>query len=207
MATRTNRLAPLERRTSTLYLAASVLMVVFVANTALRTYQGTSFGVVQQFIAPAGFLLGLLGLIGSYRSLSTEAGRVTQVALAVAVLSALNWASIVALGVLETAGIIPENPTVQAITGVLALFSMVFAYGLFGIATARTTVYPRVVAGLLLLEALTFVAMLANSVASIGAPVIVFEVSHLVVYLGLGVTLRGTDAAAGRTDPATDPTA
>ena len=198
--------ASLERRTSTLYLVAAVVMVVFVVNTALRTFQGTSFPVVRQFIAPGGFLIGLLGLISSYRSFSGRARRLARASLAVAVISALNWAVIIAAGILETAGVIPENPTLQAITGVIALFSMVFAYGLFGITNARTGVYRGVVSGLLFLESVTFIAMVANSVGSLGAPVIVFEVSHLVVYLGLGLILRGDGKPTGQTGPATDPT-
>lgn len=206
MVDRNGAFATLERKSSTLYLLAAVVMVVFLANTALRTYQGTSFPAVQQFVAPAGFLIGLLGLVGLYPQLSKRARRLAQVSLGVAVVSALNWLAIVIAGILETGGVIPENATLQAITGVLALFSMVFAYGLFGITSALTGAYRRVISGLLLLEAVTFVAMVANSAAAIGVPVIVFEVSHLIVYLGLGVIHRDNGTPTDRTDSATDPT-
>lgn len=197
----------LERRTSTLYLVAAAAMVVFATNTALRTYQGTSFAPVQQFVAPAGFLLGVLGLAGSYPALATRARYLARTALAVAAVCGLNWALIVAAGVLETAGVVPENETFTAVTGFVALVSMVLAYGLFGVTSLRTGAYRRVVSGLLLLEAVTFVAMIANAVAALGVPVVVFEVSHLVAYLGLGVILRDDGDPAAPADPASDPTA
>ncbi|QLG49029.1 hypothetical protein [Natrinema halophilum] len=206
MAERDGVLSTLERRSPTLYLIAAVVMIVFLVNSALRTYQGTSYPAIQQFIAPAGFLIGLVGLMGLYRPLSDRARRLAQVSLAVAVLSALNWTAIVAAGLLETAGSIPENATFQAITGVLALFSMVFAYGLFGVTSMQTGAYRRVISGFLLLEAVTFVAMVANSAASLGAPVLIFEASHFVAYLGLGIAHRGVDTQADRADPTADPT-
>ena len=207
MAGRDGALATLERQHSALYLVASAAMVIFVTNTALRTYQGTSFAPVQQFIAPAGFMIGLLGLMGLYRSLSARARRLAQAALTIAALSALNWAVIVVAGVLETGGVIAESPTLQAITGVVALLTMVLAYGLFGVASTLTGEYRRIVGGLLLLEAVTFVGMLVNAAASLGAPLIVFEVSHLVVYLGLGISLRRDTDPTARAEPATDATA
>jgi len=196
----------LERRRSTLYLVASAGMVVFAVHTALRTTTGAAYPPVQQFVAPAGFLIGLLGLLGLYRPLSARAPWLTRVALAVAAVSALDWAAIVVAGVLETAGVIPENGTFGAITGVVALFSMVLAYGLFGVASTRTGVYRQAVGGLLLLEAVTFLAMVANSFASLGAPVIVFELGHLIAYLGLGVILRGEGDPNARAERRTDAT-
>lgn len=197
----------LERRSATLYLVAGVVMAVFVADTALQTYQGTSYPPVQQFIAPAGFLIGVIGLMGLFRSLSERSRRLARVALAVAAVAALTWTATVTAGILETAGVIPENATFSLTTGVIALFSMVLAYGLFGITSVRTGVYQRAVSGLLLLEAVTFIALIANSFGSLGIPVIVFEVGHLVVHLGLGITLRGDENPTGGTEPATDPTA
>lgn len=44
-------------------------------------------------------------------------------------------------------------------------------------------------------------------VAALGVPVVVFEVSHLVAYLGLGLSLRDGGDPLARTDPASDPTA
>lgn len=122
-----------------------------------------------------------------------------------AVIAALNWMVIVVAGVLETTALIPENGMFQAITGVVALLSMVLAYGLVGLTSALTGTYRRAISGLLLLEAVTFVAMIANSVATLGTPVIVFELGHLVVYVGLGVLHRGSGHPTGATDSTTDP--
>ncbi|WP_436923011.1 hypothetical protein [Halosimplex amylolyticum] len=206
MAVRDGVLAAVERRHSTLYLAASVFMVVFVTNTALRTYQGTSYEPVQQFVAPTGFLLGVVALAGLYPRLADSAPRTALVALGTAAIAAADWTLIAVAGVLETGGVVPENAAFSAITGIVALFSMVFAYGLFGVTSARTGGHGRAVGGLLLLEAVTFVAMIANSVAALGAPVIVFEISHLVAYSGLGIVLRGDRAPTGQAAPSTDPT-
>ena len=199
-------LAWLERTRSTLYLAAGLVLVVFVANTALRTYSGISYPAVHQFVGPTGFLLGTIGLLGLYRSVAASGPRLAQLAAAVAALAAIDWTITAAAGVLETAGIIPEHPTFIMVTGFVALISMVLAYGLFGIASLRTDAYRGLVSGLLLLEAVTFVVMTANSAAGLGFPLLVFEVSHLVVYLGLAITLRGTETPDGLTEPARDPT-
>ncbi|WP_440991248.1 hypothetical protein [Haloarchaeobius baliensis] len=196
----------LERWSSRLYLVAAAVMVVFVLNTALRLSQGTAYPVVQEFVAPAGFFVGLVGLMGLYRGLSRNARRLAQASLALAALSALNWGAIVVAGVLETANIVPENTAFQAITGILALFSMILAYGLFGITSTMTGTYRRIIGALLLLEAVTFVAMFVNKAAGIGAPVIVFELSHLVVYLGIGVVHSGEGGLPDRADQATDTT-
>ena len=56
MATSDGLLETLERRSATVFLVAGGLLTVFAVNTGLRTFVGQSSPLVQNLVAPVGFL-------------------------------------------------------------------------------------------------------------------------------------------------------
>lgn len=181
--------APLERWSPVLFLVAGLMMVVFATNTALRTYVGTSYPIVQEIVAPAGFLIGVVGLLGLYPGLVDRTPRLARVALAVAVVAAANWGVIVIKNVGTNLGVLPELGALTMATGVIAFVTMLLSYGLFGIGGSRADVYQQAVRGLLVFESINFLVLIVTVFASLAIPFVAFEIGHLVVHLGIGFTL------------------
>lgn len=197
MTERGGPLAALGRRTATVFLVAGGLMVVFAANTYLKTFMGTSYPVVQGIIAPIGFLVGVIGLLGLYVRVADSAPAMLRVAAALAAFAAVSWVVIIASSAILQGE--PGGPL--AIVPLLTIVSMTLAFTLFGAATLYTGVYSPVVGVLLLLEGVMFLLVIA------GIPGFIIDLGHVLAYLGLGTTLwaRKPSAEAATTTAETTP--
>ena len=71
MSDRNATLDALEGKAPAIFLVAGLVMIVFAANTYLKTFTGTSYPIVQGVVAPIGFFVGVVGLFGLY----SEIGR------------------------------------------------------------------------------------------------------------------------------------
>lgn len=196
MAESRGALAFLGRRTATLFLVAGGVMIVFAANTFLKTFVGTSYPVVQGIIAPIGFLVGAVGLLGLYSSVADRATLMHRAAAVLAVFAALAWVVIIASSAVSQG----EPGGALAVVPILTIVSMSLAFVLFGAATLRTDVHAPVVGILLLLEGVMFLLVIA------GVPGFLIDVGHVVAYLGLGTTLWNEDVTADDAATAADTT-
>ncbi|WP_440988383.1 hypothetical protein [Haloarchaeobius baliensis] len=190
----------LEGRSSTLFLVGGGLLVVFAANTVLRTFVGKSFPPVQGLIGPAGFCFGVVGLLGLYSALSDRTPPEASVGAVVAVISAIGWPMVTVHGI-ATEVIGMDLPEVLGALPLVVIGSTFLAFATFGVATLRADVHARSVGVLLLIPAAGFLLLLTNA-----APHFVIDTGHAVGYLGVGVTLRSTGIPTESSDPVADAT-
>jgi len=192
----------LEGKASALFLVAGGIMVVFAANTYLKTFAGTSYPVVQGVVAPSGFLLGVVGLFGLYPALADRTPGLTRVAAAAALVTTAGWSVIVAMGVGKAAGVLSEPGGPLAIVPLVVIVSMILTFGLFGVTSLHTGVYPWIVGALLLVESAMFLVLLLR----VAPYLLLIDIGHVLAYLGVGVTLRTTGVPSDSAEPAPDST-
>lgn len=198
--------ARLERWSPRLYLVAGAVLILFPTNTALKTYVGTSFPVVGEVIAPAGFMLGTVALLGLYPALAGQTRRLGQVAGVLAAVCAANWFVIIVKNLGVMAGLIPDLGVLTAATGGVAFLTMILAYGLFGVASHRAEVFPTRVRWLMVLESLVMLHIIIVLFSPFSIPLFLFEIVHVVTHLGIGVTLRTAGVPGDQRSQAVDPT-
>lgn len=156
---------------------------------------------------PAGYLLGVVGLLGLYPALAVRTPRLARVAAAVAVVPLVGWVLVLAATLGELVGVVPAvSELLPGVFLVIHLATLILAYALFGAAGLRADVHPRAVGGLLLAPPALWVAMVAGAAVIGGDAVGPFVVggAQALVHVGIGATLRagGVDDPA----PAGDPT-
>lgn len=199
MTDRHGALGWLEKRAPTLFLVAGGLAVVFGLNTALRTFVGTSYPVVQDVVGPIGFFVGVVGLFGLYPALADRTPTLARIAAAVAVVPAVGYFAIVVMGIGSTAGVLSYPTGPLAAIPIVVIVTMVLAFGLFGVTSLRAGTRSRVVGALLLVESAMFLLLILNVV-----PFVLTDIGHVIAYLGVGVTLRTEGVPTGSTEPTAD---
>lgn len=187
-------LETLEGRAPALFLVAGGLMVVFAVNTYLKTFAGTSYPVVQNIVAPVGFLVGVVGLLGLYAGIDDRPPTLARVAAAVSAFTVVCWLLVIGGGIVlggELTGALSVVP-------IVTIVAMVLAFALFGAASLRYGVHSRVVGVLLLVESLMFLLVI------VGVPGFLIDLGHVLAFLGMAVTLRTevvpTDSAEAAPD-------
>jgi len=190
------RLRPWSPR---LFLAAGVGAFVFAIDNALGTYAGTSYPVVSEVVAPVGFFLGVLGLLGLSADLVPSGGTLARLARGVGVLPALTWSALIVGGIAETTGLIAEGGVLPRAFGLVTIVLMILTFVLFGATTLRTDVFSPVVGVLMLLEAIAFLFVVSRLV-----PVWAIDVLHTGVHLGLGGLLLSQGTQRGTADTPAD---
>lgn len=206
MTGRDGALAALEQRSPSLYLVAGTILILFPTNTALSTYTGTSYPIVQEIIAPAGFLIGVLGLLGLYPSIADQTPRLARAAAVLAALLAVDWSLIILKNAGIMVGLIPEISALTAVTGLFAVSTMILSYALFGVAGIRTGVYQPWVRRLMLLEAAVMIHVFVILFAPISIPLYVLEIFHVINHLGIGIVLWSEGMPTDRAEPTIDAT-
>ena len=184
MTESTGILETLERSHARIFLIGGCLLAIFAVNSALRTFVGTSFPPVQGFIGPAGFLLGVLGLLGLYPALLERTPLLARGAAGVAVIPAIGWSLIIIRGIVEHGLGLFTLPEALAAIPFVVIVSMIPTFGLFALASFHAGVHSRAVGLLLLLPATGFALLVTNA-----APHIVIDTGHVVGYLGVGYIL------------------
>lgn len=185
-----------------LFFAAAVGAFAFAVANGLRTYAGTSYPIVNEVIAPVGFMLGVLGLLGLSADLVPTGGTLARVSRWVAFVPVVTWTVLIVAGIAETAGAIPDGGVLPMAVPLVTIATMTLAFVLFGATTLRTAVYPTVAGVLMLLEAVAFVLVIGRLI-----PPVAIDTLHTVVYLGLGWVATTYGAARTRAEePAGDAT-
>jgi len=195
-------LESLERRSATVFLVAGGLLTVFALNTAARTFLGQSYPIVQGLVAPAGFFVGVLGLLGLYPGLAERTPTSARVAGALAGITAVYWIVIVAASLGETAGIFPASEELFPMAFFLGVYvAMLLTYAVNGAVILHAGVHSRIVGLLVLGPALMFGLLMARA-----APNFVVDAGHALFHLGVGTVLWSEGILSDRTDPAIDAT-
>lgn len=203
MSDRNATLEGLEGKVSVFFLVAGMLMIVFAANTYLKTFAGISYPVIQGVIAPSGFLLGAVGLFGLYSGLADRAPNLARGAAGIAVITTVGWITIIVNGIGEALGVLSQPSGPLAIIPLVVIVTMILVFGLFGATILYTGAYSWIIGALLLLESAMFLVLILD----LAPYLLLIDIGHIVAYLGVGITLRTTDIPSGSTDPVPDSTA
>lgn len=202
MATKTSHLGLLEAKAPILFLAGGALYVVFVANSVLTTYTGTSFSGANTF-AQIGKALIMLGAIGLFPALATERPYLARVAALVAAIPVIGWSIVGVIGIAEIVGLISGHPELALLPfGLLVTKNL--ALVLFGVTVLATDIHPKPIGGLMLVWASLLPLWL--TVLS-GVPIFVGDVIALLVPIGIGVALLKADVPAAGVETPAEPTA
>jgi hypothetical protein len=148
----------LERRSPELFLSAGVLLFGYAALNGLVAFTDMAYVAVEDVVAPAGLVLGLLGLLGVYPGLVDRSPKLARIGAVCAGLGALAFSVITLQGLAVLVGF--ESTSAPGILLLLGVVGMIPGYLSFGVATLRVSVDRRTVGLVLLLPAVVFAAML-----------------------------------------------
>lgn len=202
-------LAPLDGKSSRLFLVAGGLLIVF---ATLLTYEAfTNTAAPEDIFGPPGFFLAMVGLLGLYPGLADRAPRLARASAVVAALSALGWFGITVLAIGETAGVLPPLEDVGMLGLVVALAAgipMILAYILFSAICLRTDVYSRTLGLLVLAPVVIFGVMIVGGLlwgGAVGAAVL--SSGQAISHLAIGYVLRSEAIPTERGESPVDATA
>ena len=203
MATSDGLLETLERRSATVFLVAGGLLTVFAVNTGLRTFVGQSSPLVQNLVAPVGFLVGVLGLLGLYPAVANRTPTSARAAGVLAGVTAAYWIVIVAGSLGDIVGVLPASEELFPLVFFFGVYiAMLLTYAVFGAIALRAGVPSRTV-GLLVLGPAAMFLLLMTGVA----PNFLIDAGHALFHLGIGIALRAESVPTERAEPAPDSTA
>lgn len=150
----------LRRRSPTLFLLGGILLVGYAALNGLIAFTGQGFVLVEDVIAPAGFLLGFIGALGLYGELADDNPLLSRFGVLCLLIGITGFSLITAHGVAVLAGLsVGSLPIVMLL---LVAVGMIPGYLAFGIASLRNAGQPQMIGLLLLLPAVVFATMLTQ---------------------------------------------
>lgn len=194
-------LGALDGRSPMLLLIGGGLLVVFAANTWLGAFAGTSYPALHDVVGPAGFLVGVLGVLGLSPTLVDRLGNVGRAAAVLAAIPAVGWTVIVAGSVGNALGVLADGGSVIGIVAIVTIVTTTLSYALFGALALRAGVHSRLVGVSLLIPAVMFVLLLTRV-----APPFVVDAGHVVGHLGAGAALWSTGVRTDSAEPTADAT-
>lgn len=194
----------LERWSSTVFLVAGGLLVVFATNTGARVFADSGSSTVHSTLGPAGFFLGIVGLFGLYPALADRTPILARIAGIVAAIPAVGWFVITVFGIGSSAKILPGMSVVfPPVFPVLVFLTTILAYILFSVTSFRTGVHSRVVSLVLLAPIVPFITLIVGT--AVLGPVewveFVIDSGHALAYLAVGIVLRTEHMSAETVDP------
>lgn len=190
----------LEGKSQRLFLVAGSLLAVFAANTAFQTFIGESYLLVQSLVAPTGFLVGVLGLLGLYPALVDRTPTMARAAGLLAGGTAVYWIVLLAGSLGEIAGAIPASEAVFPIVFFFGIYvAMILTYAVFGIVVLRAGVQSRLVGLSLLGPAVMFLLLMVRA-----APNYAIDAGHALFHLGAGILLWTDDVPSDQAELAPD---
>lgn len=193
-------LETLERRRGTVFLVAGGLLVVFAVNTGARTFLGQSYPLVQSFVAPAGFLVGVVGLLGLYPALADRTPMLARAAGLLAGITAVYWLLIIAGSVADVAGILADSEDALPVAFFVGVYvAMFLTYSVVGAVSLYGGVRSPVVGLLVLGPAAMFLLLMTRA-----APNFIIDAGHALFHLGIGAALVTGDATSDQAERAPD---
>lgn len=199
----------LEEHSTTLFLAAGALLVVFAALLGVEAFMDTT--APEDIFGPPGFLLAMLGVAGISLTLADQAPRLARGTAVLAGVSAVGWLLITLTSIAETLAILPPLEEMGPLGMVVVMaggLPMLLAYLLAGGAAFQTGTLSRTVALLLLVPPLVFALMLSGVLQTFldqATGAFVLGSLQALSNLGIGLALRAEGAPAGATGPAAPP--
>jgi hypothetical protein len=179
----------LEERSSSLFLVAGIILVVYGVANGIVTYTDVA---VETSVLWFAYLFSFLGLLGLYPTLMVERPRLARVGAGAAVVGLLGVTLVSLMSAGQLAGIVSSPmPGLMAIW-FLALVGFIGGYLAFGLAALRSDTYSTIDGLVLSVPGVIIVVMLLHLVAGLEQPWSVFVVSsgQAMAHLAIGATLR-----------------
>jgi len=197
------RLQSLERRSSTLFLAAGGLMVVHTGIHTLIAFTNTTYPLHHEM--PFGFLghlLAFVALLGLYPQLVSRSPKLTRSGAGLAVLGMVGWVAVGATTLTESLGVTP--PAWLSAFAPLAIFGVILGYLAFGVAGLRTDVLTRTTALVVLTPAAVMLYNMAVALTTGGtqAGQVIVAGGFALTHLAIGAALRSEEFPTGGAEPA-----
>lgn len=182
-------LNPLERWSSTLFLAAGGLLLVYAALNGLSAFADVS--TIQRGFQ-LGYVLGFLGLLGLYPSLVDRSRWLTRSGAVAATFGIVGISSITTIELIQLAGSTSRSRPFWSIVVFLTLVGFVLGYLFFGVAVLRSGRYSKAIGLVLLIPGSIVVLMIAHIAAGYASDVTAFVISagEAMAHLAIGATLR-----------------
>lgn len=195
----------LERWSSTLFLIAGTMFILSAVITLIDIAVGAEQFRLQwgQVTVGAGWMAGLVGLLGLYPSLAITDRRLVRIGALLTAIGLIGYV-IMTVGILAIIAGVPEADLtpLEPVFLPLMLLGSVLTFPLFGVAILRSDVYPRTVGFLLLAQTIVFVI---NALTPTPATFVFFVVIGLVlINTGVGYLLRTDSIATERVRSQTD---
>lgn len=209
MTTSARVFEPLDGKSPTLFLIAGGLMVVFAASTGLRVFTDASYPAVHNIFGPAGFFVGIIGLVGLYPALVNRVPVLARIAVIVAAIPAIGWFIITVFGIGSTVGVLPGMSVVfPPVFPIVVFLTTVLAYIVFGVSSLRSGGHSKTLSLVLFGPAVPFLALMvavgSGAVASSGGAEFAIDIGHALAYLAVGVSLQNEAPPTERSEPVAD---
>lgn len=150
-----------DRWSPKLFLLAGVLLLGYAALNGIAAFTDTSYVTVEDVVGPGGFVLGFLGALGLYRSLTERSPRLARTGVCCVSLGAVGFSVITLQGLAVIAGL--GSGGTHGILLILVTIGMIPGYLSFAVASLRADVYARGVGLLLFVPAVVYAAMLSQA--------------------------------------------
>lgn len=209
MSDRSGFLAPLADHSPRVFLVAGGLLAVFAANTGARIFTDGGVTAIHSAVGPAGFFVGLVGLLGLYPGIVDERGILGRLVGIVAAVPLVGWFVITVFGLGNTIGVAPDATVVLPGPAFIVVFLLtMLAYILFSIATLRTDAHSRTVGVLLFAPAIPFLTLIlvVQAIPGVEWGEFVIDSGHALAHLAVGIVLRGRTVTTDHSEPAPDAT-
>lgn len=210
MADHDSVLAPLDGTSSTLFLVAGGLLVVFAALMGYEALVDSSVNFADNeadVFGPAGFAVGFVGLLGLYPGLADRSPNLARASAVFAAMGAAGFTVVAAKNLVDIVGI--GFPSALKFMMILAFVGFLGAFPLIGVTSLRTDVHSRTLGLLLLAPVAVFALMLSgavNMVVGDGLARFILSSGQAVSFLAIGVALRAGKSPRDRAEPAPDAT-
>lgn len=193
----------LEQSSPWLFTLAAAFLLVGAANSGLSFLtDGYTFNEWLGIVLELGRLAALLGAAGLSMQIVDRDARIGNIVRAVASLAAVGVTALIAMATLVVTGALVDP------IGSLGLVAYVLSVSTFlavGIGILRTDAYSPRIGVLLLVNVIALlVVFFGRLVVPLGLVATVIPAMQVLLYLGVGFTLRGLNVTTQRAVPATD---
>lgn len=199
-------LAPLDGKSSTLFLVGGAILVVYAAFHGMEAFLDMDYPMVRDgIIRPVGYILGFVAVLGLYPKLAGRSPKLARLGVIITGLAVVGWFVSGFLG--PTRGLAMhlgvDTPGWLNAFGILIALGFLVGLPSFGIASLRTEVYSKSVGLLLLAPILVMVVNFAIVGGGFTSPFWRFVVSigDALIILALGVALRTGGMQTRRAEP------
>lgn len=204
MRNNNTRWKKLEERSSTLFLAAGVVLVFYGAFNGIEAFTDVA---VPTNIFESGYVFGFLGLLGLYPALAEKQPLLARAGLVAGAVGLLGVVLVSLRSFGHLVGLVPEYPAGWWAIIILLLIGFIVGFISVGLAVLRSDAYSRTAGLVLLTPGVIVVVMLIHIAAGLNRPATAFVISsgQAMAHLAIGATLHQESSRPEQAEQADEP--